>query len=327
MKDLSIIIVNWNSAEYIRKCLSSIFRETKNLDFEVIVVDNASYDGCEQIVRHEFCGVVFVQSDKNLGFAGANNLGFRHSKGKALLFLNPDTEIIGAAINDMLSHLTSLNDAGAVGCRLLNSDMSLQTSCIMPFPTILNQVLDTDYLKLLFPKMGLWGIKPLFSDGGPPEPVEVISGACMMIKRDVFEKVGLFSADYFMYSEDVDLCYKINEAGYKIYHVSDAKVIHHGGRSTSQKNENHFGAVLIRESIFNFLTKTKGRTYAQLYKVSMTFIAFTRLAVLLLLSPWLMFTTKKDAIYHTMRKWGKVLRWSLGLEKWCKDRHFLTGAV
>jgi hypothetical protein len=317
--DLSIIIVNWNSAHYVRKCLEGIYSQTRGIDFEVIVVDNASYDRCAQIVNNEFPGVKFVQSSKNLGFAGANNLGFNYSSGKNLLFLNPDTEIIGPAINVMLSHLQSIPNAGAIGCKLLNPNGSVQTSCIQSFPTILNQMLDTDYLILRFPGWKIWGVRPLFFYHGKPQTVEVISGACMMIRRDVFEKINLFSTDYFMYSEDVDLCHKINESGYEIYYVGDAEMIHHGGGSSRHKHDNNFGIVLTRESKFKFFSKTKGKTYALLYKVSMTFVSLARLMVLLLLSPWLVFTTKRNTLYHTLRKWEKILRWSLGLEKWCKD--------
>ena len=232
MIDLSIIIVNWNSANYIRKCISSIYENTKGIDFEIVVVDNASYDECESILKSEFPHVIFVQSTRNIGFAKANNLGFKYSFGETLLFLNPDTEIIGPALNQMLSFLQSTPDAGAVGCKLLNSDLSLQTSCIQPYPTILNQVLDIEYLKLRCPKLKLWGIWPLFHNNGNPEEIEVVSGACIMIKRNTFDKVEQFSTDYFMYTEDIDLCYKINQAGYKIYYIDDANIIHHGGGST-----------------------------------------------------------------------------------------------
>jgi hypothetical protein len=321
--DISIIIVNWNSVDYLREALLSIKKERQNIELEVVVVDNASHDGCADMLDTEFPEVIFVQSKNNKGFAGANNLGFQHSSGNALLFLNPDTEIIGPAISTMYTSLCLLDAAGAVGCRLLNSDLSLQTSCIQAFPAILNQIFNIEYLRLLFPKAKFWGLRPLFVDSGCPEPVDVISGACLMIKRDVFEKVHLFSTDYFMYSEDVDLCYKINKAGYRAYYTNEARVIHHGGGSSSQKGENHFGTVLMNESRFKFFLKTRGKTYAWLYKFSMALASLGRLSALLLLSP-LIFTSKKSIISHATKKWQKILRWSLGLEKWCKDLHYCT---
>src|SRR5437899_604588 len=122
--DLSIIIVNWNSATFLRACLHSIYATSATVSFEVIVIDNASYDGAEMMVRREFPNVTFIQSKSNLGFAGANNVAFASSRGRNILFLNPDTEVIGNALNVMCSALDAIPDAGAVGCKLLNSDLS-----------------------------------------------------------------------------------------------------------------------------------------------------------------------------------------------------------
>lgn len=316
--DLSIIIVNWNSAHYVRRCLESIYTQRKDIDFEVIVVDNASYDGCDQILGSEFPNVKFVQSEENLGFAGANNLGFNHSVGRNLLFLNPDTEVIGPAIKVMFSFLQSIHDAGAVGCKLLNSDLSLQTSCIQPFPTVLNQILDIEYLKLRFPKLKVWGIKPLFFNNGGPEKVEVVSGACIMIKRRVLETIGKFSTDYFMYAEDVELCYKIQRAGYKVYHINDATVVHHGGVSSKQTKVNNLNDVLKRESISRFLEKSDSRFTAFLYRGSMTLVSIARLAVLTALIPVAILLQRSNSFYPKLIKWKKVLRWSLGKEKWAR---------
>jgi hypothetical protein len=327
--DLSIIIVNWNSVDYVRKCLGSIYTQTKDINFEVIVVDNASYDGCNQVLANEFPEAKFVQSDKNLGFAGANNLGFNHSTGMNLLFLNPDTEVVGSAIKVMLSHLQSIPDAGALGCRLLNSNLSLQTSCIQPFPTILNQILDIEYLKRIFPKLEFWGTKPLFLTNGKPEKVEVVSGACIMTKRLIFENIGMFSTDYFMYTEDIDLCYKILQAGYKIYHIKDATVVHHGGGSSTRAKVNNLNDVLKRESISCFLEKTDGRFTANLYRYSMGVSSIIRLIILAVLTPAAVLLGHTDSLYPKLLRWKKVLEWSLGREKWAralnrnKERHCL----
>src|SRR4029077_16116528 len=145
--DLSIIIINWNSAAFVRECLETVYAGTGELDFEVIVVDNASFDDCGQVVQAEFPAVKFLQSPANLGFAKANNLGVRAAGGRNLLFLNPDTEILGNALPKMVSFLDASPDASIVGYKLLNSDLSLQTSCVQPFPSILNQVFDAEHLR------------------------------------------------------------------------------------------------------------------------------------------------------------------------------------
>lgn len=314
--ELSIIIVNWNSVEFLKECISSIIANVNNLRYEVIVVDNASYDGSEEVIRTKFPTVKFIQSDKNVGFARANNLGSKSAQGEKLLFLNPDTEIIGSAVNVMMSSLDTLPGAGIVGCKLLNSDMSVQISCIQPFPTIMNQVLDIHALKTRFPNLDFWGIRPLFVDNGSPEEVSVISGACMMVKKSVFEKIGLFSADYFMYSEDVDLCYKAKKLGYKVYYNGEATVIHFSSGSSKNKKETFFGVVLMRESIFKFIEKTRGRSNALLYKTAMFANAVGRLILIAVILPLAVVAGYKEKLWSTFNKWKKVLRWSLGLEKW-----------
>src|SRR5262244_2603747 len=112
--DLSIVIVNWNSSSFLRECLRSIYATAASLKFEVIVIDNASFDGSELMVRREFPSVKFIQSTRNLGFAGANNVAFAHSVGRNILFLNPDTEVTGSALSALCSALDAIPDAGAV---------------------------------------------------------------------------------------------------------------------------------------------------------------------------------------------------------------------
>ena len=316
--DLSIIIINWNSVEFVRKCLASIYTNPAALNFETIVVDNASFDGCGEMLGREFPGVIFVQSRENLGFAGANNLGFAHSKGRTVLFLNPDTETIGSAIGEMWSFLESRNDAGAVGAKLLNSDLSVQTSCIQRFPSILNQILDFDCLRNLFPKSALWGTWPLFAEAARPAPVDVISGACLMAKRDVLANVGVFSGDYFMYAEDVDLCHKIQKQGLRCYCVPQATLLHHGGRSSSSKPENNFAAILMRESMLKFMRKTKGKLYGFAYRSSTALVAAARLLVLSSLFLLTAGRIRRNSISGAFAKWASILRWAIGLEFWVR---------
>src|SRR5579862_1099128 len=161
--EVSIIFVNWNSADYLRDCLASVYATTQNIQFEIIVVDNASSEPGLDAVAQQYPEAKIIASETNLGFAGANNVGFRHSTGKYILLLNPDTKLLGPSIEIMVRHLKALPDAGIVGCKLLNSDLSVQITSIQKFPTILNQVLDAEYLRLRWPGFPLWAIAPLFS--------------------------------------------------------------------------------------------------------------------------------------------------------------------
>jgi len=273
--DVSIIIVNWNSIDYLRECIVSIYRHTK-LSFEIIVVDNASPCGDAALLEQECLPITLIKSKENLGFAGANNLGFKHSSGKYILFLNPDTRLVSPAIDLMVQALGTMQDAGIIGCTLLNENLSIQTSCIQTFPTILNQCLDSDWLRQRWPHSRLWGTGQLFSDSGKPASVEMISGACMLVRRDIFEQVGLFSEEYFMYAEDLDLCYKIEKQGYLNYFLSTATVIHYGGKSSSVE----WATEMKWKSIVRFCEKHRGRLYALAFRLAITFAGIARLMVI-----------------------------------------------
>lgn len=317
--ELSIIIVNWRSVEFLQKCLATIYATTHGIEFEVIVVDNASFDGAAEMTSRVFPRVRFVQSPKNIGFAKANNLGFRHSAGQNLLLLNPDTEIVRDAIATMLSVLRSNPDAGIVGCKLLNSDGSIQMSCVQRFPSILNQAVDADYLRMKFPGLAIWGTRALTGSSVAPAPVEVISGACLLIRRSIYEKLGGLSSDYFMYAEDVDLCYRAAQLGWKAYYTGKAEVIHHGGRSSDSATRNNFAAIVMRESLVKYLKKTRGNVYAFGYQLTTGVVALFRW--LLLTSAWLILLGRKrsQSLSLSRAKWGKIFRWSIGLEGWAKE--------
>jgi GT2 family glycosyltransferase len=318
--DLSIIIVNWRSAGHTRRCLTSIAANAGDLDHEVIVVDNASNDGCEDMIRNEFPGVKFIQTGKNLGFAGANNLGFAQSRGRSILFLNPDTEIRASALQTLLAALDSLPQAGIVGARLLNSDLSLQTTCVTALPSILNQAIGSAFLRRRFPKWKLWGMQPLFDGSRGPAAVEAISGACMMGRREVIAQVGVFSTDYFMYSEDMDLCLKIVKQNSKIYYVPDAVIVHHSGASSSSRAENHFSSIMLRESLNRFMRLHRGALYAGLYRASIALTALLRMLMLLAVLPLTVIPRYDCVIGRPFRKWLNLFKWSLGLVRWASHR-------
>jgi GT2 family glycosyltransferase len=279
--------------------------------FEVILIDNASQDGCEKLIREEFPQVVFIQSADNLGFARANNLGHDCSHGEYLLFLNPDTEIKDGALLKLLSHLCSNPSLGAVGARLLNTDGSTQLSCVQAFPTICNQLLDSDCLRRWFPTWRGWGIGPLVRKQIGPAEVDAISGACFMVKRSVFERVGKFSEAYFMYADDLDLSYKINQAGYTIHYLNDCEIVHHGGKS-SAKQTDHFSDLWQRESLVQFFRLTRGEVYSVLYRLGLAIVAAVRLVMVASLIACGRRRIQGRASGFVLQKWSKILRWSVG---------------
>ncbi|MEO7100877.1 MAG: glycosyltransferase family 2 protein [Luteolibacter sp.] len=311
---LSILIVNWNSLEYLRKCLASIRATCANLDLQLVVVDGGSFDGCGEMVARDFPEVEFVQSADNIGFGRSNNLGFTKVKGDAVLLLNPDTELQDGAVQILLRTLLEQKDSGIIGARLLNSDRSLQLSSVHHLPTPLNSALDSDWLRRR------WWTESGLCDTMNASVVEAVSGACMMMRAEVFRQVGGFSSRYFMYAEDMDLCLKVTRAGLKIYFAPGAVVLHHGGGSSGTQISK-FSTVMIREALYVYMRQNHGFSTALLYKLLMALSALVRLSILGL--AWLV---SKDetrlAKAASMLKWWIVLRWSVGKEGWAKG-HFL----
>jgi GT2 family glycosyltransferase len=272
---LSIIIVNWNSFDYLQKCVASLAEHTR-CSYEVIVVDNASPHGDADRIETELLDVQLLRCEGNSGFGAANNMGFRQSKGEYLLFLNPDTELVNSAADMMVEAISSCSDSGIIGCTLLNEDTSVQTSCIQTFPTILNQLLDSDWLRRIWPNSQLWGTRALWTKNTYPQQVEVISGACMLMRRQTFEQVSGFTEAYFMYAEDLDLCYKVREAGYCNYYYGPATVIHYGGKSSNPER----ATPMKWKSITMFCEMHYGRFYTIVFRGAMSASAVVRLAMI-----------------------------------------------
>jgi N-acetylglucosaminyl-diphospho-decaprenol L-rhamnosyltransferase len=311
MPVLSIICVNWNSLGYLTDCVKSICEHAPSSPFEIVVVDNASPEGGVDTLRERFPHVQIIKSDRNLGFAGANNLGFRHSRGQYILLLNPDTLIIGCALDAMLDQIRSLPDAGLVGGTLLDSDLSVSTTSIQKFPTILNQLLTVEWLRVRLPSLPFWSLTPLFNAPGKPVSVDVIPGACMMVKRDVFERAGLLSEDYFMYAEDIDLNYKIAKLGFCRYYVPQAQIIHHGGRSSSQQEASQWSTIMIQRAMLRYFRKSRGGLYAAGYRIAMGCNAAVRLFLLIIMLP----LAGRQRVRSSIAKWGVILKWALGMSQ------------
>lgn len=220
---------------------------------------------------------------------------------------------MGPAIDIMFREAEKIPDMGVLGCKLLNSDLSVQTESIQRFPTILNQLLDVRYLHLKWPACRLWDIAPLFVDHREPVRVEVIPGACMLLRREVFEAAGGFSEEYFMYAEDIDLNYKVFRLGFGSYYIGQAQIVHHGGTSSGQQKVSQWSTAMKFRAMVALFSKTRGRFYAGMYRTSMGCAALGRLAVLL---PVLLFgglVRKRSSAARASAKWATVLRCAMGL--------------
>lgn len=232
--DLSVIIVSWNTRELLRKCLESIFEFTKDISFEVFVVDNASSDGSAEMVENEFPEVRLIANDKNLGFSKANNLGLKEAAGEFVLFMNPDMEIKGNAFKKMFDFMRSRPDVSISTCRLFYPDGEPQRN-IKRHPTFWSQFLILLKFHQFFPFLP--PIKKYLAkdfDYSKEARVEQIMGAFVFAKREFMEKIGGWDEDYFIWWEDVELCKRAAEMERKITYFPGTSVIHYEGKSFAQ---------------------------------------------------------------------------------------------
>jgi len=230
---VSVIIVNYNGRKYLYDCVSSLFNQTKELSLEVFVIDNNSTDGSAEEIAQAFPQVTLIKNLKNVGFAKANNIALTKSRGKYIMLLNPDTVILDRAIEKLVAFLDKSSQASAVGCKLLNDDLSLQRS-IGSFPSWTNQIARTFNLHRLLPMVSVFQeIITANSRYSTTHPVDWLFGAAIVIRRDTVDEIGLLDDSFFLFSEEKDWCYRLKGAGKHIFYYPDAEIIHYGRGSTT----------------------------------------------------------------------------------------------
>jgi N-acetylglucosaminyl-diphospho-decaprenol L-rhamnosyltransferase len=232
-KQVSIVIVSYNTLEYLRTCLASIFDRSSDTVRRVIVVDNASTDGTVEAVRAEFPQVELIVNSANLGYAKAVNRGLRASNAPYVLILNPDIEVLEGSIEELWRFMENTPDAGIAGARLVLPDGSLQMSC-RRFYTLPAVLLRRTFLGRIFPNAGAVREHLMLDwDHASVRPVDWVVGASMMVRREAFERVGGMDERFFLYLEDVDWCSRMQKHGYRVYYVADAEMTHHYRRESA----------------------------------------------------------------------------------------------
>lgn len=229
---LSILIVNWNVRDLLRDCLRSIERGRGALEVEVIVVDSASGDDSVAMVAAEFPWVTLRPQSENVGFPRGNNIALAEARGDHLLLLNPDTVVLDDALTVMVAYLEKNPEVGAVGPQLLNPDGSVQSSR-RRFPTLATGFFESTWLEGVAPGV----LRRYYALDLPDDrmaDVDWLVGACIMIPRGVYEQIGGLDEAYFMYSEELDWCRRIKEAGWRVVYHPGARVVHHVGKSSEQ---------------------------------------------------------------------------------------------
>lgn len=232
---LSIVILCWNDQKVIRDCLTSIYKETRETEFEVIVSDNGSTDGSIEMIRREFPQVRLIENGKNLRFAKGNNVGIEASRGEYVLILNPDTIIHEGALDRVVAFAERHPEAGAVGCRVVFADGSFQR-CMRPLNTPMSEwisALGLGWLGRISERLhageyGGW-------DGKNERTVGWLAGCFILVQGELLKKLGGFDPQFFYYYEDTDLCQRIWRAGYEILYTPEATITHLVGQSTNKR--------------------------------------------------------------------------------------------
>lgn len=296
---LSIVIVSWNTKDLLEACLRSVYTYPLDQPFEVWVVDNHSQDDTVTMVRDQFPQVALIASEKNLGFAGGNNRAIPHCQGEYVLLLNPDTEVKPDALNKLVAFMDAHPGAGAAGSRLLNADGTLQPSC-HPRPTLSREFWRMFYLDALIPygsyDMRKWDLEQ-------PREVDVLMGASLLLRKATLDAVGLLDEGYFMYSEEVDLCYRLQKAGWHLFWVPQSQVVHYWGQSAKQVLAEMF--LQLYRGKLRFFRKHYSWFTVALYKVVLGLAAVLRLALAPLV--WLRKSDHSDYQLHMAWHYGRLL--------------------
>jgi GT2 family glycosyltransferase len=278
--ELSIIIVNYNVRQLLLDCIQTVINTANGIEYEIIVVDNVSSDGSVEAVRKSFPSVQVIANKKNVGFAQANNQGYKISEGDFILLLNPDTIVKPDAIKNTLEFMKKTPGAGIAACRLLNPDGSLQKS-IRSFPSISRNVARVLFIDRILlsenRRATYYRMEPLV--------IDYCAAAYMMVRGVAIGEMALLNPDFFMYSEEKDLALRIKEKGWKTYFVPFGEIIHYGEQSTRQMPEEMF--LELQRSQIKFFKKNYPFFYAWALALTWGLVLFSNLlvSILLVLSP------------------------------------------
>lgn len=235
MIDLSIVIVNYNAKEYLKKCLDSIF-DSNFKNFELIVVDNASKDGSLEELNKLGRKIQLIANKKNIGFSAANNKGIKKAKGRYLLFLNPDTSVFPNIFEYLIKFMDKNKKVGVSTCRVILPNGKIDDSCHRGFPTPWNAFCFFSGLEKLLPHSRIFaGYHMGWEDLNKTHKIQACAGSFMLVRREAGEDIGWWDEDYFFYGEDLDFCIEVQKKDWEIYYVPKVSTIHYKGISSGIK--------------------------------------------------------------------------------------------
>lgn len=268
--DLSIIIVNWNTRQLLLDCLQSVFASNTTYAFQVIVVDNASTDDSVNAVRTNFPQVRLLLNDENLGFSRANNRAIKASTSRYVLLLNSDTQIQPDTLQTMLSYMDAHPRVGAAGCKVLLPDGRLDPACKRGFPTPFAAMAYMLGLPRLFPKSPTFNhyhLGHLHPD--QEHPVDCITGAFMLVRRQTINQVGMLDERYFMYGEDIDWCYRIKAHNWEIRYTPRTQITHYKGGSNPHRADH------VIRAFYHAMRRFYRNHYASIYPAPVNLLVYT----------------------------------------------------
>ena len=275
---LSIIIVNYNVKYFAEQCLYTVIKACKNIEAEIILIDNNSTDGSEDFFSSKFANVHFIWNEKNVGFSAANNIALHKSTGKYILFLNPDTIIPEDCFEKCLAFFETKKSAGALGVRMIDGTGRFLKESKRGFPGLTTSFFKLTGLVAIFPNSKTVARYYLGNLQEHENHVaDVLAGAFMMVEKKILEITGAFDEDFFMYGEDIDLSYRIQKAGYKNYYFSETTIIHFKGESTT-KGSFHY-VKMFYGAMHLFVKKHYNKITALLYTVFITIAMLLKAAV------------------------------------------------
>lgn len=290
---LSIIIINYNTPDHIKRCLQSIKQVKDNIKKEVIVIDNASIDQSVRMIKSQFPWVKLIRSDKNLGFAGGNNLGLKQAQGKYILLLNSDTRVLKNTFKAMIDYMDQNPEVGVSTCRVELTSGKLDPACHRGFPTPWNAFTYFSGLEKLFPRFKPFaGYHQGWKDLNIIHEIDCPVGAFFLTRKKIIDKVGLLDERFFIYAEDIDWAFRIQKAGHKIMYVPATKIIHYkkaSGRKKTQKGKVTQDVHKIRRTTSYYFFETMKQFYNKHYKNKYPFIV----RWLVLSGIWLISKVKK----------------------------------
>jgi len=302
--DLSVIIVNWNTKELLLSCIESFYRTVKGLSFEIFVVDNGSSDGSPDSVQRRFPEIELIRNRKNLGFARANNEALRRSKGRYALLLNTDVILKEGAVEKLVEFMDCNPTVGIAGGQLINVDGSKQNS-FDNFPSLAAEALNKSLLRMLFPKR--YPSKRV--NYSMPIDVHSVIGACMIVRSQSIEEVGLLDEDYFFFLEETDWCYRMRRRGWRVCHVPQAEIVHLQGRTANLVKDR--AKIEYYRSLYLFFKKHRGIMEWMMLRGFL----FTRFCVdFLLTSLACLFTAfRKERLRKKLGIYARLIYWHLRL--------------